>query len=333
MTVNESGRSLIGVAQWRGETGLAIVGLVLVLTLAGRADAASPDPLGPAERFESARFGYALTLPPGWEVVEASQASADFDQFRGPGLVAAVAAALIEPGQTVDDRLAVTRSNHPECTSDPSSDVPATLGGEEAIRWPMVCPNSVELSLSVIHGPRVYRLHVIVPLGSEELAGPVLDQLAASFAFTDAGGSLPSDAATLADRIQGTWQNAWHPVALELAAVRAAGLGDELDASQWIGLLDPAASSRYAVKFDGTEIIQYTASDGGAFELGWLGTFEPLDADTIEATENGTLARIVLDLALQEDVLSVDVVSDSGGPEDLVIQTAFNETLPFVRVP
>lgn len=132
--------------------------------------------------------------------------------------------------------------------------------------------------------------------------------------------------------IQGTWQNAWHPFSLEFAAVRAAGLGDELDASAWRGFVDPEGSTRSAVKFDGTEIIQYGALDGSGYDVGWFGTFEPVDADTIAAAESGTFTRIVYDLELHDDVLSVDVVSDSDA-EDFVIQTAIYETLPFTRVP
>ena len=70
MIAHESGRSLHGIAPWRRGVGLATVGMAVVLGLTGRVDAAHPDPSGPGERFESARFGYALTLPAGWQVVD-----------------------------------------------------------------------------------------------------------------------------------------------------------------------------------------------------------------------------------------------------------------------
>ncbi|MCY7418791.1 MAG: hypothetical protein LH650_09895, partial [Chloroflexi bacterium] len=74
------------------------------------------------------------------------------------------------------------------------------------------------------------------------------------------------------------------------------------------------------------------AFDGGADGMGWQGTWQLIDADTIEATEFGTFDKVVYDFTLRDDVLAVDVIGGSV-PAGMVPQTSIYETLPFTRVP
>ena len=84
-------------------------------------------------------------------------------------------------------------------------------------------------AIHAIHDGRRHRLEVSVPTGSEALAGPLLEQLRQSFAFT--GVEAPSvgaeaDLAAIEAELQGTCENAWHPPELEFATIEAAGLTD-----------------------------------------------------------------------------------------------------------
>ncbi len=118
---------------------------------------------------------------------------------------------------------------------------------------------------------------------------------------------------------------------LWIASVEAAGLDPASDSlGSWKADMERAGTARYTIRLDGDRLIQYEAFDGGADGVGWQGTWQLIDADTIEATDIGT--TIVYDFTLRDDVLAMDVISDSDA-SDLVPQVSIYETLPFTRVP
>jgi hypothetical protein len=165
---------------------------------------------------------------------------------------------------------------------------------------------------------------------------PAANEPAPSTSTSEAGepGETGGDLAAIEAELQGTFQNAWHPVELELATLEAAGLADWSDPGvrDWIESLTTAAMVRAAVKFDEGTIIQYGAADGGALGVGWEGTYRLLDDHTIEAFDNDFHVRTVYEFALHDGILTIDVISDED-PVDLYPQTAIYETLPFTRVP
>jgi hypothetical protein len=322
---------------------LVVVGLA-VTALGGPLRAASPEPGGTV--FESARFPYRLTLPTGWRVVPASQEpGTGADAFDSGEVVATVVSGVLGPGETVADHVAGNRAAlAADCVSDAAADRPTTLGDEPAIAWSWRCPDLAFAAIHTAHDGRVYRLAVTAPAARETEAPAFLEALRASWVFVaDPGVSpLPGavDLTVLHSRLQGTWTTEWHPVELDSAAVRAAGLDDTDPAwRETVASMGQGATTRYGVKFADDDITQYSALNGGPLEVGWYGTYRLLDGQTIEATESGnpatdtgTIGRIVYDFALDDDVLTIDVVTDSD-PLDMMVQTAIYETLPFTKVP
>ena len=141
---------------------------------------------GGGTAFESTVYPYRLQLPAGWSPLSSS---GDEDVFEGPdAMTAKVGSAQPEPGQTVVDRVAVNRaSEFTGCTTDPSADAPAVLGGEPAVRWSATCGTILSLATNTIHGGTGYRLLVALPDGPEAMATAtaVMDVLVATFAFTN----------------------------------------------------------------------------------------------------------------------------------------------------
>jgi hypothetical protein len=220
------------------------------------------------------------------------------------------------------------------CQSDPAEDRPTTLGSKSAIAWTWACEGTYHARINAIHDGLRLRLQVNVPSGSEASAGPLLEQMRQGFTFTSGSGTETAaspDLATIDAELQGTYENAWHPVELEFATVEAAGLGGQLPRDSW-DRADPATTVRWAVKFEGDTLTLYWAGDGGPYENAWPGRYRLLDANTIEATEPSTFNQIVYDFALRDGILTMDVVSNDD-PVDLVPQTGIYETLPLTRVP
>jgi hypothetical protein len=315
---------------------LATAVAVLGVASGALAAAASPEtsPATGTAPFESRIRPYTLILPVGWSVVEASQEQgSDQDLFAGPEGDARVGTATPEPGQTVADRVATNRADLPTgCTSDPDADWSTTLGGEEAIGWSSQCPNAFTMAVNTIHGGVGYRLSVSVPMGSEQSAAPLLEQMRLGFAFSDSTAPAvdgSADLATVEAALQGTWENAWHPIELAIATLDAAGI-DSRD--RWWADGDSTTTLRSAVKFQDGAIVQYVAIDGGPLEVGWVGTYRLIDDHTIKAIETSTFDRVVYEFTLRDDVLTIDVVSYDD-PVSLAPQTALYETLPFTRVP
>jgi len=326
-------------------TGALTLVVVAAFAVTAPAMAASPAPSAPSVETAggtvvvSSIHPLSVTLPPGWRLVPSSQeAGSGEDLFEGPGGTATVGTKQPDPGQVVTDRVAANRADlPPDCTSDPAGDLPTTLGGEAAIAWSWRCPDAVHAAVNTIHNGLGYRLTVHVRPEEEAQAASLLEGLRAGFAFTDVNQPEGSPAAsadlvTLGKELEGTWMTAWHPASLMQAAVEAAGLSwADADA----GFKDFVASVdtvRHAVKLEGGDITQYEAVDGGPLQVGWIGTYELVDGDTIVATESATFNRIEYAFTLRDGILTVDVVDDKD-PSDIVPQVAIYETMPFTRVP
>jgi hypothetical protein len=71
--------------------------------------------------------------------------------------------------------------------------------------------------------------------------------------------------------------------------------------------------------------------------MGWSGTYQVIDTDTVVATD--PCSPITYDYALDADQLTLDMVSDEcqgfagdSGEEDLIAQTVIFETAPFTKI-
>ncbi len=326
-----------GRGTWSGRR-LAIITGVGVVALGGAAPslAASPDPsaAGAGVVFASTLYPYTMTLPPGWSATP-PDAGTTSDSFEGPGASASVdSRGAAEPGQTVQQRVDISRGTKNGCTSDPDEDRPSMLGGEVAVQWTFSCSSTFTVARNTIHQGVGYGLALNVPTGSEDEAPGLLDTLASTFTFTDAGAGTPSaspDLEEVAAQLEGTWRTEWAPKELWIATIRAAGLdpatGGFTD-NDFLG----GNTARVTIKFEDGRLVMYPAVDGGPDEVGWRGTYRLLDADTIEAKETAYFVTTVYDFTIRGNVLTMDVIS-STDPVDLVPQTAIMETLPFTRVP
>jgi hypothetical protein len=321
----------------------AAVAIAVILMLGGTAPslAASPSPASATGRsdaasmFRSPVYPYTMALPPGWRSIAASPEDTG-DLFEGPGATARVGSRGPVPGQTIADRVAANRAElaSQACTSDPGADRPATLGGEVAIAWSFECDGASTLALNTIHEDAGYRLSVTVSKGSAAEAVGLLGQLSSTFTFVSAVPSPdPDDLAAIDASLQGTWRTEWAPMDLWIASVVAAGLDPHNGGDGW-KVEDQQAhdTHRATVRFEDGQMIEYGASDGGADEFGSQVNYHLVDRDTIEAIDSGVGIRTRYDFLLRDDVLSIDVASDSD-PSDLVPQTSIFETLPFTRVP
>jgi hypothetical protein len=303
-----------------------------VAAAAAASPAASPDAAGTP--FDSG-FGYTLTLPPGWEVALAAGAPAGGeDLFEGPdGVSARIGGGPAEPTHTVEDRVAANRDEltaDGTCRSDASQDRPTTLGGEVAIAWSWTCPESYHEAVNTLHDGLRIRLQVNVPLAAASEAGALLESLRSTFTFAASPGAR--DLVALEAVLEGSYETPWHPVALTVAAIEAAGLRLADDPH-----VEAEASSmsevRNVVRFEDGTMSQYCAGDGGPLEICWAARYRLIDDHTIEATEIGRpTTRMVFEFTLQDGILTMDVVG-ADDPIDLVAQTAVFETLPFTRVP
>ena len=316
---------------------VALVSVAVVsMTTAAASDDASPDAgqVTGTTRFDS-DWVYILDLPEGWlPFLAGADASGGEDLFKGPeGASARVGGQAAEAGDTVEGRVAVNREDltaDGTCQSDELADQPTTLDGQPAIAWSWSCPDSYHAAINTLGQQMRLRLEVTVPLAMEEQAAAMLEDLRQGFAFVDDGttaGESSTDLAALVQRLQGTYENAWHPIELQYATIEAAGLSLD-DADQ--GYVDTFASvntTRSAVKFGDGVMIQFGAIDGGQLEQWAAFSYELIDDHTIKATEVGGVGSYVYEFALQDDVLMLDVISED------VAQTGLMETLPFTRVP
>lgn len=311
------------------------------MTTAAASDGASPDASQATgmTHFDS-DWVYSLDLPVGWRLFSAmTDASGGEDLFEGPdGMSARVGGGASEPGDTVEGRVAANRADMTAdgaCRSDELEDQPTTLGGEPAITWSWRCPNSYHAAINTLGRDMRLRLQVNVPLAEEQQGAAMLEAFRQGFAFLDEDAAPSDTTADLADldrRLQGTYQNDWHPVELQYATIEAAGLSLDDTYPSFVDQLASMSTARSAVTFEDGKMDQYVAADGGPLELGWVGTYTLIDDHTIEAVELSTRTRIVYEFTLHDGILTMDVVSDDD-PGDLAAQTAIFETLPFTRVP
>jgi hypothetical protein len=313
----------------------SLAGAVIVTSWAPSA-AASPVPSA-AEAgvaFASTLYPYTMTLPPGWSATPPDR-GATSDNFEGPGASASVdSRGAAEPGQTVQQRVDISRGTKNGCTSDPAEDRPSMLGGEVAVQWTFSCSNTFTVARNTIHEGFGYGLALNVPTESEDKAPGLLDTLASTFTFTDVGAGTPSaspDLEAVAAQLEGTWQTEWAPKELWIATIRAAGLdpatGGFTD-NDFLG----GNTARVTIKFEDGRLVVYPAVDGGPDEVGWRGTYRLLDSHTIEAVDGQFFNKIVYDFTIGGDVLTMKVVSNTD-PIDLIPQTSIYDTLPFTRVP
>jgi hypothetical protein len=292
-----------------------------------------------------------MVLPPGWRVVpESQELGSSQDLFELGSSVARVAAGtLTDPSHTAEDRVAINRARLTAagtgCASDPAQDVPTTLGGERAIVWSHRCADTFNGHVHAVHDGMAFVVEVVGPLESETDAAAQLEALRAGFAFVDTAGlsPLPSsqpDLAAVDAQLQGTWATEWHPLQLELATVRADGLepGDSGSGREWWDAVsaaveaNPELTVRLAMKFEDGRYTQYSAADGGPFEVAWIGRYLLRDPRTVEATGIPGGETFVFDFSLRDDVMTVDLLSNTD-PGGMVPETAILETLPYVRLP
>jgi hypothetical protein len=319
--------------------------MICALTASGAvaADEATPEPSATSAGTPFASgFGYTLVLPEGWRVTVSSgdPVFGGEDLFEGPaGWTARIGGGQVEPDQAVEDRVATNRADMTAdgtCRSDPSDDTPTSLGGARAIAWSMQCPDAFHASINTVHDGVRLRLDVNGPAEAEAEAAALLEAFRTGFTFdaarqADPGGT--ADLTALEQTLEGSYETAWRPVELELAAVEAAGLDPHGD-PDWREWTTSISTVRHVLKFEDGAMTQYCASDGGPLEICWGATYRLLDADTIEAIEifEGRSYRYEYTFALEDGILTLDVV-DSDDPVGIIPQTAIFETLPFTRIP
>jgi hypothetical protein len=311
----------------------AVVALGWTVVSAAAVSAATPSasPSAAGTPFGSG-FGYSMTLPPGWQVTLASgDPAGGEDLFEGPdGVSARVGGGPADPSHTVQERVAANReelTGDGTCQSDPSGDAPTTLGGEPAIAWSWTCPDSYHAAVNTLRDGLRLRLQVNVPLEAQASAAALLEAFRWTFTF-----DAPADLVALEQMLQGSYETPWHPMALELAAIEAAGLdlGDDPPVKDEFTSISEV---RHVIKFADGTMSEYCAADGEPLEICWSAAYRLVDDKTIEATEIGRpTTRMLYTFTLRDGILTLDVVG-ADDPIDLIAQVAIFETLPFTRVP
>ena len=222
--------------------------------------AASPVPSTEATTFTSTVYPFMIVLPPGWTVTSVAPESTG-ELFHGPDADARLGSPGPVPGQTAADRVAVNRDDivSQGCTSDPTADTPATLGGEEAVAWSYVCDTTVTFALNAIHDEAGFRLSVTVPTDSTADGPALLAKLASTFSWTSAAATpAPSvDLAAIDAALQGTWRTEWAPIDLWIASVEAAGLDPNVAGNElWLRDTPNASTRRGTLRFDGDQMTR-----------------------------------------------------------------------------
>jgi hypothetical protein len=315
--------------------------LMVPSSVLGQADASADPATSTTSTPFVSDFGYALVLPEGWRVT-LSAGDPIFggeDLFEGPaGWTARIGGGQVEPDHSVTDRVAANRADltaDGTCQSDPAADTPTTLGGEPAIAWSWRCPDAYHASINTIHGALRLRVDVNGPADAEAEAAALLEAFRGGFAYDEAVTPAPVDAPALTpmeQALEGSYENAWHPVELEFAAIEAAGL-DPAAVPDYYDSMTSVSTVRTVVKFEDGVMTEYCAADGGPLERCWEATYRLLDGDTIEAVNlfEGRSYRFEYAFTLEGGTLTLDVIS--GDPPEDGPQIGIVETLPFTRVP
>jgi hypothetical protein len=128
---------------------------------------------------------FRLLLPPGWEEYGAGADEQSFGTSDGM-LTLIVGRAVIEPGQTVADRVAINRTTEfGNCTSDASLDRPIIVDTEPGILWSVRCGDLSSLAANTIHDGRGYRLRVQSTPDAAPNLEPLLRAFVDGFRFTE----------------------------------------------------------------------------------------------------------------------------------------------------
>lgn len=119
----------------------------------------------------------------------------------------------------------------------------------------------------------------------------------------------------------------------QLVATAVAAGFTEADATAFLGPDSGDAGIVFSLRLAAGGWTQSVSFDGAADEVGWRGTYEVVDDDTVVAMD--FCGAITYNFAVSGDVLTLDMVDDQcddGGVEDLIAQTVIFETAPFTRV-
>lgn len=149
---------------------------------------------------------------------------------------------------------------------------------------------------------------------------------------TAAPASTPSDQLP-----EGTYRTAELTVEQLVATGVSAGF-DQAAVQDFVLLRDGVKGSAvFTLKLEAGRWSQFAAYDGDPAEMGWSGTYQVIDTDTVVATD--PCGPITYDYALDADQLTLDMVSDEcqgfagdSGEEDLIAQTVIFETAPFTKI-
>ena len=116
----------------------------------------------------------------------------------------------------------------------------------------------------------------------------------------------------------------------QIATAVNAGFAEE-DVNAFLGAGDPADTYVIGLRLaDGgwTQLVSY---NGGAEEVGWRGTYEVIDEDTVVATD--PCGSITYTYAFDGEQLTLDMIDDQcDGVEEQIAQTIIFETAPFTLV-
>jgi hypothetical protein len=72
--------------------------------------------------------------------------------------------------------------------------------------------------------------------------------------------------------------------------------------------------------------------DGEPAGVGWAGNYEILESGTVTAIDDLTDCTLIYEYDVSGDQLSVDLINDPCGDEDVPFQTVIFESTPFTRV-
>ncbi|MET1233081.1 MAG: ATP-binding protein [Candidatus Limnocylindrales bacterium] len=135
-----------------------------------------------ARLLSSSVLPYAIRLPDGW----AAAAEADSYERADGRITLTVGTGEPEPGETVDDRVRANREGEfADCVTDPSTDRPITIGGEDGILWTFACGGEVGLAANTIHKGLGYRLTLRAREVSADALEALMADLLAGFTFSD----------------------------------------------------------------------------------------------------------------------------------------------------
>jgi hypothetical protein len=89
----------------------------------------------------------------------------------------------------------------------------------------------------------------------------------------------------------------------------------------------------FTLKLEAGHWTEFEAFDGQAAGIGWSGTYQVVDADTVAAISD--CGTITYDYALDADELTLDMVDDPcfpGEEGEQIAQTVVYETAPFAKI-